>query len=176
MAVSTFLVHVVNKQHGHDGEPSPDRGPVSCHPPGQGSLYFHLTERGPEAERGQGRGPNPMASLWALGERQPRCQPRGPCLSPGRLGETGVRRGGKLWVRLASVLSSKCVPCTAHSLVSDFITSCRCGCLTASSGSQSLGFEWLSAGFLGGEKDDTNDSIFHFPDPTQGTFKMWKFY
>lgn len=118
--------------------------------------------------------PWPVSGLW--GDASPGCQPRGPCLSPGRLGETGMWRGGKLWVRLASVLSSKCVPCTAHSLVSDFIMSCRCGCPTASSSSQSLGFEWLPAGFLGGEKDDTNDSIFHFPDPTQGTFKMWKFY
>lgn len=160
---------------GRTGGPSPGRGP----------SHVTVLARGPctcNSQRGDLRLsevkdslqiPWPVSGLW--GNASPGCRSRGPCLSPGRLGGTGMWRGGKLWVRPASVLSSTCVPCTARSLVSDFIVSCRCGCLTASSGSRGRGREWLS-GFLGGEKDDTNDSVFHFPDPTQGTFKMWKFY
>lgn len=60
--------------------------PVSCHRPGQRSLYLQLTERGPEAERGQGLAANPMASLWALGERQPRMPVPRPLFVPWMFG------------------------------------------------------------------------------------------
>lgn len=132
---------------------------------------------GTGAQGWEGSGTRPPIPWPVLGlldgalARNGRLQPR---LSPGSLGGSGVQRGweaGGLELQVhplpnSSVWAGRGQICPLH----------RCSSPTASSVSQSPHLGWLSVGSPGREKDGANDSVFHFPDPAQCTFKMWKFY
>ena len=121
--------------------------------------------RRPKAARGQGLAPGASLGALELGA------PRRPSLHPASPGSLGGKVGSCQSGAPSASPAKQLGPGRERSVAPAHVRLARCFLLQPKP-TFTVALGWLP----GEEKDDTNDSIFHFPDPTQCTLKMWKFY